>query len=57
MVYVLRAWRDKHNLYAKNAADILMVPFDTYRGWESGKHLPSALAREEIKRRMDSYTG
>lgn len=55
MAYYLVAFRKKHNLYAKQAAEIIGVPFDTYRGWESGKHLPSKLARHEVKRRVEEY--
>lgn len=48
----IRAWRKSKNLYAKQAADAISVPFDTYRGWEEGKHEPHPLTRLEIERRM-----
>lgn len=50
LAYVLRKWRDKKELSARQAAATLGVPFDTYRGWEAGKHLPSSFARNEIKK-------
>lgn len=54
-VYVLRKWRDQNNLFARQAAAILGVPFDTYRGWEKGKHIPSEASRAEYARRMKAF--
>lgn len=54
---MLRNWRRKNNWYMKQAASILEVPFDTYRGWEAGKHLPSTMARNVIRRRMKEFPG
>lgn len=47
-VYILRRWRDKKELTAQQAAATIGVPFDTYRGWEAGKHLPSDFTRKTI---------
>lgn len=52
---VLRAFREKHNIYAKEAAGALKVPTDTYRGWESGKHTPHLIVQREITTRMRDY--
>lgn len=54
---MLREWRKKNNWYAKEAANILGVPFETYRGWEKGKHLPSMLARGAVRACMKAYPG
>lgn len=50
----LHAWRRARNLIAKEAAGKLLVPFDTYRSWECGKHTPGQIVREEISRRMEA---
>lgn len=52
---VLHAFREKHDLYAKQAADILQVPCDTYRAWECGRHTPQRMVQQEIARRMKFY--
>lgn len=50
----LQSWRKGLSLIAKEAAAKLAIPFDTYRGWESGKHTPTRLAQTEVERRMKS---
>lgn len=51
----LRAWRGK--LLQKEAAEILKVPLDTYRGWEHSQREPSdAPSKSEILRRMKEYS-
>lgn len=47
-------WRFRHGLRQKEAADILLTPFDTYRNWEYGT-IPSEPALREIERRMEAH--
>lgn len=54
---MLREWRRKNNWYVKEAANTIGVPFDTYRGWEAGRHLPSTLAKNAIRACMQAYPG
>lgn len=44
-------WRERMGVIAKEAADRLDVPFDTYRGWEKGA-TPARFVRNEISKRM-----
>lgn len=53
----LREWRKKNNWYVKEAANTIGVPFETYRGWEAGRHLPSTLAKNAIRACMKAYPG
>lgn len=53
----LREWRRENDWYAKEAANILGVPLETYRGWEKGKHLPSVLARGAVRACLKAYPG
>lgn len=39
----LQTWRERDGLEQKEAAGILDVPFDTYQGWEYGKHAPTKI--------------
>jgi transcriptional regulator with XRE-family HTH domain len=42
-----RTWREGLGLVAKEAAEKLGVPFDTYRGWEKGL-VPAKFTRGAI---------
>jgi hypothetical protein len=46
----LRRWRGKR--YQKEAADLLGIPFPSYRKYEYGKRTPNKLAMAELERRM-----
>lgn len=54
---MLREWRKKNNWYVKEAANTIGVPFETYRGWEAGRHMPSTLAKNAIRACMKAYPG
>lgn len=41
----LRDWRKANKLQQKEAADVLSVSIDTYRGWEGMKSTPPKFAR------------
>lgn len=51
----LRDWRNLHKLQQKDAADILSVSIDTYRGWESMKSTPPKFARVALGVVMQHY--
>ena len=38
----LKDWRTQHSLMQTEAADLLGVPYDTFRGWETGRNCPRA---------------
>lgn len=53
---LLRKWRDALNITAPQAAEKLGIPFDTYRGWEFGKHTPSKFVRRALMAAMRPQT-
>jgi len=38
----LKDWRSRHELLQTETAELLRVPYDTYRGWEAGRNCPRA---------------
>lgn len=54
----LRAWRKANDWLAKEAADFLGVPIDTYRAWEKGPSKPHETpSRHELEEKMESRPG
>lgn len=48
----LQAWRWPIGWYAKEAAQKIGVPFNTYRHWELGRHTPQLIVMQEMEIRM-----
>jgi len=51
----LQEFRQRHNLQGKGAADVLHVPYDTWRAWESMKNTPPRWAMTALKTQMRLY--
>lgn len=45
---LLQSFGRKYRLYAKEVAAAVGIPFDTYRGWLSGKHTPVKIVQEAV---------
>ncbi len=48
----VRDWQKRCGLIQKEAANQLLVPFETYRDWCDGDGEPHDLSKFEIERRM-----
>lgn len=51
-----REWRGRMGFVAKEAAESLGIPFDTYRGWEKGV-IPAKFVRSVISDMMKQKEG
>lgn len=48
----LKAWREKHGLTQKRAAEALLVPERTLEDWEQGRMEPYFHTKEALRRLM-----
>lgn len=44
----LKSWRERFNLTQRDAANVLGVPYGTYRNWETRRRIPTAMAARAI---------
>jgi len=51
----LQEFRQRHNLQGKEAANVLHVPYDTWRAWESMKTTPAKWVQIALNTVMRLY--
>ena len=51
----LKAWRKRHKLPQKQAADFLQLHLRTYQNWEQDVNTPTPMAQAWLKARMQEY--